>query len=182
MIVIELTRKILIEIEEVCDHITSNEVNAVLQQINKEHVIFVDGDGRSGLVIKCFAMRLVHLGYRTYVIGETITPAMKPRDIYIGVSGSGTTETVCFQAEKAKSIGCTCIAISAKKESRLAKICDLVLQIPGTIKKDQNEERQSIQLLSSLFDQSLHIIVDMIALSLSYRDKISNEEATNLHY
>lgn len=178
----EVTRKILMEIEEVCDHVRESEVHAVLSQLHKEHAIFVDGEGRSGLIIRCFAMRLVHLGYRVYVVGETITPAMQPQDVYLGVSGSGSTESVCLQARKAKKAGCVCIGISAKEESELARLCDELLIIPGTVKKDQQEQRQSIQLLSSLFDQSLHVIVDMLALQLSYRDHISNDAATSRHY
>ena len=34
------------------------------------------GAGRSGLVAKAFAMRLMHLGLEAFVVGETITPAL----------------------------------------------------------------------------------------------------------
>ncbi len=36
--------------------------------------IYVMGAGRSGLIAKAFAMRLMHLGMHSYVVGETITP------------------------------------------------------------------------------------------------------------
>jgi len=35
------------------------------------------GVGRSGLIGRAFAMRLMHLGFEVYVLGETITPAVE---------------------------------------------------------------------------------------------------------
>lgn len=37
-------------------------------------------------------MRLMHIGYNSYVMGETITPALKKSDIYVAISGSGKTK------------------------------------------------------------------------------------------
>ena len=39
--------------------------------------IFVAGAGRSGLVSRFFAMRLVHSGYQVNMVGEIVTPAIK---------------------------------------------------------------------------------------------------------
>ena len=38
--------------------------------------VLVMGAGRSGLVGKAFAMRLLHLGFNSYVLGETIVPSI----------------------------------------------------------------------------------------------------------
>jgi 6-phospho-3-hexuloisomerase len=46
---------------------------------NKQGRILVMGAGRSGLVGRAFAMRLLHLGYNAYVLGETIVPAIRER-------------------------------------------------------------------------------------------------------
>lgn len=45
--------------------------------IKKDKRIFILGAGRSGLMAKGFAMRLMHIGYTVFVIGETITPAIQ---------------------------------------------------------------------------------------------------------
>ena len=60
------------------------------------------GAGRSGLVAKAFAMRLMHLGFTAYVVGETITPAMRPKDLLVIFSGSGRTKTIADIAETAR--------------------------------------------------------------------------------
>ena len=71
---------------------------------------------------------------------------------------------------------------SGFKESPLAGYADQVLIIPGTVKGDTGESRGSIQLLSSLFDQSLHIVLDAVCLIISYRDDTANESATGAHW
>lgn len=42
---------------------------------NKNKKVLVVGAGRSELVGKAFAMRLMHLSFNIYVLGETITPS-----------------------------------------------------------------------------------------------------------
>ena len=178
---ITLTKEIIQEITTVCEQVKMEEVNTLLMCIQKDKRVFVDGDGRSGLIIKCFAMRLMHLGYHVFVIGETITPAMEAGDVMIAVSGSGSSLSVVNNIEKAKMKGCRTIAISAKPTS-FTNQADYSLIIPGSVKSDHGEARNSIQLLSSLFDQSLHVIVDTMALMISQRDNFSNEQATHNHY
>ena len=77
------------------------------------------GEGRSGFSAKGFAMRLMHLGYTVYVVGETITPAIKEGDILIGVSGSGKSISVVDAARKAKEKNASVIAVTSKESRRL---------------------------------------------------------------
>ncbi|EQD58359.1 6-phospho 3-hexuloisomerase, partial [mine drainage metagenome] len=50
---------------------------------------FVYGAGRSGIVGRAFAMRLVQTGLTAYVIGESVTPIVKRGDAVFIVSGQG---------------------------------------------------------------------------------------------
>jgi len=63
------------------------------------------GAGRSGLAAKAFAMRLMHLGFNVYVVGETTTPAVGPEDLVIGVSGFRETPSIANLGGIAKKIG-----------------------------------------------------------------------------
>lgn len=175
-------RDIMDEIEEVLKKVKEEEIQAVMERLDKNRRIFVAGEGRSGFSAKGFAMRLMHIGYTVYVVGETITPSMKNGDVFIGVSGSGKSASVINDAKKAKEIGCTVLAVTSKQDSPLAEMAEVILQIPGTVKGDTGETRTSIQLLSSLFDQSLHITLDALCLLLSRRDHTENEEATKAHW
>ena len=55
-------------------------------------------------MIRGLAMRLMHMGYTSFVVGETITPAIQPGDLLVIASGSGSTETLTVIAEKCKKL------------------------------------------------------------------------------
>ncbi len=179
---IDVLKDILCEIETVLSSVNETQLQVVMEHIHKDRRIFVDGEGRSGFSAKGFAMRLMHLGYTVYFVGETITPALRDGDLFIAVSGSGKSANTLNDAKKAKAAGADLIAVTSKPDSPLAQEAMCVLVIPGTVKGDEGENRGSIQLLSSLFDQSLHITLDALCLLLSRRDHTANETATGAHW
>jgi 6-phospho-3-hexuloisomerase len=91
--------------------------------------IFIAGAGRSGLIGKFFAMRLVHSGYDVSVVGEIVTPSIKKGDLLIIISGSGETEQLIAFTKKAKEIGSDIMLISAKSSSTIGDLADGVFQI-----------------------------------------------------
>lgn len=178
----EILKTIISEIEDVIDKVSETELQAVTGEFDKNRRVFVDGEGRSGFSAKGFAMRLMHLGYTVFFVGETITPAVKEGDLFVAVSGSGKSTNVVNDAKRAAEKGASVIAVTSKKDSPLADVAGKVLIIPGTVRGDAGESRGSIQLLSSLFDQSLHITLDALCLMLSYRDHTANDTATKAHW
>jgi 6-phospho-3-hexuloisomerase len=171
--------QIVEEIKDVIAKVDEDEIKKIVSIFKKEMRIFVDGEGRSGFQAKGFAMRLMHIGYSSYVMGETITPALKKGDIYVAISGSGKTKNTLSNAKAAKDLGLTIIGVTSKKDSPLAEISDLVLEVPGKTKNDTGVA--SIQLLSSLFDQSVHIVLDDLCLLISKKDNLSDNEAAKNH-
>lgn len=91
--------------------------------------IFVSGAGRSGLVGRFFAMRLMHSGYDVSLVGEIVTPSIKQGDLLIIISGSGETEQLIAYTKRAKEIGAKILLISAKSDSTIGDLGDAVFQI-----------------------------------------------------
>ena len=170
------------EIISVLSKVDNKQLEEAINLISKDTRIFVDGEGRSGLMGKGFAMRLMHLGYSVYSVGETITPATAKKDIYFSISGSGESGNVVLNTKKAKEKGCIIISVTSKADSSIGSLADKLIVVPGTTKGDSGEQRKSVQLLSSLFDQSLHIVLDALCLMLSKKDNVSNNEATAKHW
>lgn len=94
--------------------------------------VFVAGAGRSGLVCKFFAMRLVHSGYDASVVGEVVTPSIKKGDLLIVISGSGETEQLIAFTKKARTEGAKILLISSKASSTIGDMADAVFQIGRT--------------------------------------------------
>ncbi|GCF95007.1 6-phospho 3-hexuloisomerase [Enterococcus florum] len=170
---------IMTEINQVMKLIDEKQLEEAMPLFQKNKRIFVIGAGRSGFQAKGFAMRLMHIGYTDYVMGETITPSIQKGDTWVAISGSGTTKSIVADTEAAKKIGLDIVVLTSDPESPLAKMADQVIIVPGATKTGAGV--QSIQLLSTLFDQTVHITLDTLTLKLAKRDDTSNEAALHAH-
>jgi 6-phospho-3-hexuloisomerase len=177
----EVTRTIHDEIGGVLSQVSEGEAEKLIEAILKAKRVYVTGEGRSGLVARTFAMRLQHLGLESYVVGETICPALSSGDLLIAVSGSGKSAGTLVIAEAAKKAGAQLAALSATKENPLASQSEIVLVVPGATKHEAKGEAKSIQPLSSLFDQSQHIVQDALTVLLTRRLEKNKEEMKAKH-
>ncbi|SEN46470.1 6-phospho-3-hexuloisomerase [Lihuaxuella thermophila] len=169
------------------------EMQTVLQQVNRTHIeqavsvlasgkrIFVTGEGRSGFMARSFAMRLMHLGAKVYVVGETITPSMEKGDVLVAVSGSGTTKSVLLVTQKARELGCPVLTVTTNPESELAQAATHLLHIPAATKYRREGEQPSVQPLGSLFDQCTHILFDAICLCYANLHRVDHQDALAKH-
>ncbi|WP_076459835.1 6-phospho-3-hexuloisomerase [Limosilactobacillus caccae] len=174
-----LVEQVRNEIDEVLGLVDEQQLDNVAPLITKGKRVFVLGAGRSGLMARAFAMRLMHIGYTPYVIGETITPSVQKGDVLVAVSGSGNTKSIVELAAKAKDNGVTLVGITSNENSTLGRLADETIIVPGATKAGDGVK--SIQLLSTLFDQTVHITLDVLCLKLSRRDHTSNEAAAKEH-
>lgn len=81
-------------------------------------------------------MRLMHLGISSYVVGETISPAIYDDDCIIAISGSGETNTIVSAARIAKNRGSKVLAVTSYPESTLGQLADGHLLVKGRTKKE----------------------------------------------
>jgi 6-phospho-3-hexuloisomerase len=125
----EMMQLMASKIRSIANTISDNDVENFLDELLKAKRVYVIGAGRSGLVAKAFAMRLMHLGLCAYVVGETITPALNKGDVIVVFSGSGRTKTVADIAETAKELGARIALITSNADSRIGKIADSIVII-----------------------------------------------------
>jgi 6-phospho-3-hexuloisomerase len=116
-------------IEEVARSIDQESAGQFLDEILEANRIYVAGAGRSGLVARAFAQRLMHLGFESYVIGETITPAFGPGDLLVAFSGSGETRSVVDACETARDIGGTISLVTSTPDSPIGRMADCIVVI-----------------------------------------------------
>ncbi len=161
------------------ESVDEKSVEKLLRSILKARRIFIYGAGRSGLAARAFAMRLVHLDIPTFVIGETITPATHPKDLFICISGSGETSSVIDYARSAKKAGVMVVAITSYPESTLGKMADFVVTLKGKTKLDISKEDyekrqiegQSVTLapMGTLFEDTAMVFFDGLIAELMQR-------------
>ncbi|HJJ40315.1 MAG TPA: 6-phospho-3-hexuloisomerase [Methanocorpusculum sp.] len=179
-------------ITEIANSINEEQISAFIQAILDAKRIYVMGAGRSGLVAKSFAMRLMHTGFTSYVVGETITPAIAQGDLIIAFSGSGNTKTIADIAETAKNFGVKVALISSDENSRIGKIADFMIKIEtqrDPIAKDSHEYEirqmlgayRSFAPLGTIFETSSLIFSDAVISTIMTMKKIDESELKRRH-
>lgn len=160
------TAEIMNELNRTVQLISEEESERLTNAILESKKIFVAGAGRSGLMSRAFAMRLMHMGFVAYVVGETVTPGLEQEDILIIGSGSGETKSLVSMAEKAKSLEAIVAAITIYPESTIGKIADIAIRLPGSPKDKSDSGYKTIQPMASLFEQTLLLFYDATILRL----------------
>lgn len=151
------------KLHDILKTVSTEDINQVKDLFFQSNHIFVYGAGRSGLVAKAFAIRLVHLGFQAFVVGETITIPVQQGDLVVIVSGSGETIPAVMTAEIAHDLGAHVISITGKKDSDIAKFAKVTLFISATCNE---EARKKYAPLGTLFEASVWILLDGIVADL----------------
>lgn len=179
---------ILGKIKEITEKISPGDFDNFINLIIKSPRIYIIGAGRSGLVARAFGMRLVHLKKKVFIVGETITPAMRRGDMLIAVSGSGKTTWVVETAKASKALGGKVAAITWDTKSELARFSDIVVQIkseaiPRKVSGYTTRELMGAPMppLGSLFEISTLIFFESCVLELMNRLGIQEEEMKKIH-
>lgn len=147
-------------------HLDGATLSAFLDALQPGRRVFLYGRGRSGFVARAFAVRLMHLGFQTYVIGETITAPVQRQDVVVLVSGTGLTYPVVMTAELGRRQGATVIAITAQPESEVARLAHLVVPI---LPPAQNGAGARLAPLGTLFETSAWLFFDAVVALLMER-------------
>lgn len=166
--------KLVNEINKVTKNIKSKDIQTFTDTINKYQRIYVFGEGRSGLVLKSFAMRLARLGKTVYVVGETVTPPINGDDLLITVSGSGETKTVLETVKICRVMRGQVMSLTATINSSLTKLSNTVILIPAQLPKRLGNIYQLRELigvperplLASIFELASLIFLEIVAFKL----------------
>jgi len=135
--------------------------------------VFVTGAGRSGLVARMFAMRLMHAGLAAYVTGDTTTPAAGNRDLLVAVSCTGSTGYTDYLTKRARQLGANTAVITSEPESELTRDADLVVVIPPV--------EGDIVLRASVFEHAASLCLDSVFNVLSDYMKLDPSEFRSRH-
>jgi len=130
----------------------------LINEILKADKIFIYGVGRSGIMSKAFAIRLVQLGLKVFFVGETITPIVEKDDLAIIVSNTGETMSAIQTANIVRRLGAKVIAITAKKHSKLAHAASHIIHLEVS----KNPDDASLAPLGTVFEVTSLVFFDSL--------------------
>jgi 6-phospho-3-hexuloisomerase len=188
----EMMKLMASKIRSIADTISDEDTEKFIRELLNARRVYVVGAGRSGLVAKAFAMRLMHLGLHAYVIGETITPALNKGDVMVIFSGSGRTKTVADLADTARDIGGRICLITANADSRIGKIADCIVIIEHHRDEVADEaaefeirqmvgDHKSFAPLGTLFETASMVFADAIISRMMEITKVDESALKNRH-
>jgi 6-phospho-3-hexuloisomerase len=177
----QFTNAISKEVSEVLSKVDPNEVSLLMDEILKAEKIFVIGVGRVFLSLQCLAKRLAHFGFDINLVGSVVEKRITDKDLLLVASGSGESKLPAGIAEIAKKYNARIALITSSKESTIKSIANVAVHLPCPTKTDYGYGVKSIQTMSTLFDQSLHLFGDILCLMLQKRTGKTNEDLKKFH-
>ncbi len=169
--VIEQNRKVLAAVDE-------SEIDRLIAEIERARKIQLFAMGRMQASMRGFAMRLKHMGFDTWVVFDTTTPAIGLGDLLI--VNCAVTLVDLNIIKLAKKAGARVCVITAHPEFENARLADLVVTVPGQI-FGTGSEVKSVQPMASLLEQSLFLFEDIVVMLLIEKRGISMKEMQERH-
>jgi 6-phospho-3-hexuloisomerase len=152
------------ELGGVLGRLTPAMAETLIKEVSAAPRIFGCAAGRSGFILRGFLMRLMHLGFTVYSVGETITPRIRPGDLLIVMSGSGETAQPREMQRRANAVGARTLALTTHPESTIGREAQVTVIIPGTTKLTRKQETKSVQCPGSLFEQATFLFLEAVVL------------------
>jgi 6-phospho-3-hexuloisomerase len=156
----EIASKIAAEEKEMLANMDEQAFDRLIERILSARRIFAFGAGRSALILRAFAMRLMQMGFSCFAVGDVTTPAIGEGDLLILGSGSGETEGVLRAAERAQSAKATVFAVTMREASRLFAIANDAIVLPGENDKNALGATAFEGAMLLVFDAAIEALIE----------------------
>lgn len=178
----QASAEVITELQTTLNSVQAEDLERLAQEImNAEQVFFV-GVGRVMLALQCVCKRLAHLGVKAHYVGEITEPAITKNDLLIVGSGSGGSLFPLGIAKKArKTVDCKIVHIGSNPNSEMKEIADFMVRIPVRTKNYLPDEIDSCQPMTSLFEQSVLLVGDILAKLIIEQRKLDMRSLWQYH-
>lgn len=159
----ENVKSVLGELDTALNAIDPKDAERFVQAVLEADQVYFVGVGRVLLSLQSICKRFAHLGIKAHYVGEITEPAITDKDLLIVGSGSGQSIFPLDIAKKAHKIGAKIIHIGSNPNSEMKDLCEFMVRIPVRTKFYLEDEIDSCQPMTSLFEQSVLLFGDICA-------------------
>lgn len=179
----ETYKAVLGELENTLASIDPEMLERLAKEIFEAKQVFFIGVGRVLLSLQSVCKRFAHLGIKTHYVGEITEPHFGEGDLLIVGSGSGGSIFPLNIAKKARATvpGCKIVHIGSNPNSEMKDIADFMVRIPVRTKQYLEDEIDSCQIMTSLFEQSILLVGDILAKMIVDERKLDMKELWEYH-
>ncbi|MBI4025063.1 MAG: SIS domain-containing protein [Verrucomicrobia bacterium] len=170
----DVTNQMAAEMRKVLAGVREAEVRSLEREIQRGKAVFFTAAGRTAILLRPFAMRMMQYGFESHVVGETTTPRVKSDDLVVLASGRGNTAGVVHRAKEARLLGARVFVITSNHQSPLFATATHSLLIPPP-------RGGSFQFGTNWFEQGLFFLLECVAHRLARAKKITFEKLLLRH-
>lgn len=176
------TAAVLEELSRTLNSIDPASLERLADEILAADQVFFVGVGRVLLSLQSVCKRLAHLGIKAHYVGEITEPAITKNDLLIVGSGSGASLFPLGIAKKARSAAdCRIVHIGSNPNSEMKDIADFMVRIPVRTKFYLEDEIDSCQIMTSLFEQAVLLVGDVLAKMIVERRQLDMKSLWQYH-
>jgi len=110
----------------------------------------------------------MHLGLAAYWIGDAITPAVGPGDLWLACSGSGETAVIRALTQLAAERGAEVATVTRQPQATVGQLSSTVVRLMPEA-EDRERTPASVQPMTAQFEQSLYLLLDAVVLLIMER-------------
>lgn len=178
---IKSTNEVVSEIHQALKNVDIENLERLSKDIMSAENVFFVGVGRVAMSLQAIAKRMSHLGVNAHCVGDICEPAITENDLLIVGSGSGMSLFPVAIARKAKEFNAKVVHIGSNPQGDVSTIADYMVRIPVRTRLYLSDEIDSCQPMTSLFEQALLILGDVVAKIIVEERKIVLKELWKFH-
>ncbi len=161
----DITVYILEEVKRTIERVDEAVITEIVNTLACSNKIFIYGVGRSGLVGKAFAVRLVQIGLDVHFVGDTTTPIVEEGDLVFIISNTGETMSAVQTANIVRRIGALVVSITGSSHSKLGVASNIVMELG----QPRDERKKRMAPLGTIFELSSMVMLDSMVPLLMNR-------------
>jgi 6-phospho-3-hexuloisomerase len=160
-----LGRRACRDLENVFERVDPAQLELLSRELQAARRIVCYGVGREGLMMAAIAMRLMHAGFQSYVVGEMVTPPVGPGDVFFASAGPGHFPTIETLLNVAREAGGRTVVVTAQPERAAQMPADVLIHLPAQTMVDVTAGL-SVLTMGTPYEASLLLFGDLLVLRL----------------
>lgn len=179
----ETVSLVLEELNKSLNAIDKKSVERFVDAVLEADQVYFIGVGRVLLSLQAVCKRFAHLGIKAHYVGEITEPHFTEKDLLVVGSGSGGSIFPLEISKKARKTvpGCKIVHIGSNPNSQMKDIADFMVRIPVRTKNYLEDEIDSEQIMTSLFEQTLLLFGDICAKMIVDKQQLNMKELWKFH-
>ena len=185
---------LLTRIDYVLSKLESSDTDCFMRGVQECERLFLMGAGRSGLVGRFFAMRMMHLGKDVYVAGETNTPRIGEGDLLLMVSASAVSPVLLHATRTAQAHGASVALVTQMRPEQKRELPEMVDCCVTLERRSSPQERWGYAVvdrrqrenvkpypMGSLFECSVLVFLESVVSSFILSQQVPEEQLLRRH-